>query len=79
MPAVIDGDGATNTMSRRDLIDMLGKLGAGALAGAMSGGLTTMTGAMPAAASSGGSSADVGVKRKFRYGMVIDTRRCVGC
>jgi hypothetical protein len=43
-PPVTDG-GTTDTMSRRDLIDVLGKLGAGALAAAMTGGLVGATAA----------------------------------
>lgn len=72
--------GAGALLSRRALVQRLFGAGAGALAAALAGGasvamLTTappagaapLTGAVPAS------------QRKYRYGMVIDTRRCVGC
>jgi molybdopterin-containing oxidoreductase family iron-sulfur binding subunit len=60
-------------VSRRELLERLAKAGATALVVAMAGGATIemLGGAKPAYAAP--------VKRKFRYGMVIDTRRCVGC
>ncbi len=58
---------------RRELLEHLAKVGAGALALAMGGG------ALAALASSSARAAGVSAKRKFRYGMVVDTRRCVGC
>ncbi|MBI4409281.1 MAG: 4Fe-4S dicluster domain-containing protein [Gemmatimonadetes bacterium] len=62
-------------MSRRGLLDHLTKIGAGALAAAMSVG-----GALPAIARAQAAPASPRpTRRKFRYGMVIDTRRCVGC
>jgi ferredoxin len=57
---------------RRDVVSRLLKLGAVSLALAVSSG-----GAMAAATSA--LAADNGTKSKHRYGMVIDTRRCVGC
>jgi Fe-S-cluster-containing dehydrogenase component len=60
--------------TRRTLIDHLLKIGATALAAAMGGGaVMEMIAARPAAA------AELGTARKYRYGMVIDTRRCVRC
>lgn len=63
-------------MSRRGLIDHLMKMGAGALAGALAGGATLDMLAKPVAAA---SAAAPSTKRRYHYGMVIDTRRCVGC
>lgn len=60
-------------VTRRDVVSRLMKLGAVSLGLALAGGgaMTTLATAM--AADSAAS------KGKFRYGMVIDTRRCVGC
>ena len=60
-------------MTRRDVVARLMKIGAVALATALAGGgaVTTLTTAMAAETSKS--------ERKYRYGMVIDTRRCVGC
>jgi molybdopterin-containing oxidoreductase family iron-sulfur binding subunit len=58
--------------NRRDVVSRLLKLGAASLALAVSSG-----GAMAAVTSA--LAADSSVKGKHRYGMVIDTRRCVGC
>ena len=63
--------GAAHVVSRRRLVDRFARAGAGALAAAIGAGASLATGATTAAASAG--------RRKFRYGMVIDTRRCVGC
>jgi molybdopterin-containing oxidoreductase family iron-sulfur binding subunit len=65
-------------VSRRELVEHLSRIGAGALAAAMGGiGIASLT---SGAAFAGPTPASAGeVKRKFRYGMVIDTRRCVGC
>ncbi len=61
--------------SRRTLLDHLVKIGAIALAAAMGAGATVqmIASATPAQA------AETNTARKYRYGMVIDTRRCVGC
>ncbi|MEX0665161.1 MAG: 4Fe-4S dicluster domain-containing protein [Acidimicrobiia bacterium] len=70
---------AVRALSRRELIDHLAKIGAGALVAAMGGGaVVELLGdaSLAGAATSAGSRR---VRRKFRYGMVIDTRRCVGC
>lgn len=60
------------TVARRQMLDRLLKLGAGSLALAIAtgSGLAPLVSAM----------ADTDDKKqKHRYGMVIDTRRCVGC
>jgi Fe-S-cluster-containing dehydrogenase component len=66
-------------VSRRELVQRLFGVGATALATALGAGasVVSLTTAPPARAAvpEGGLPA----KRKFRYGMVIDTRRCVGC
>jgi molybdopterin-containing oxidoreductase family iron-sulfur binding subunit len=68
----------SGAMSRRELVGYLATVGAGSLAVAMGGaGLTTLLSTTPAQAQT--HSPRTPVKRKFRYGMVIDTRRCVGC
>lgn len=66
-------------LTRRDLIGHLSSIGATALVAAMGGAAiaTLATGCSPSGST--GTHARSGVKRKFRYGMVIDTRRCVGC
>jgi len=70
---------SASTLSRRDLVQQLFGIGAGALATALAAGasVASLTTAPPARAAvpEGG----IASKRKFRYGMVIDTRRCVGC
>lgn len=62
-------------LSRRDFVERMTKAGAGALATALVAGGTMATLLSSAAAAASATP----VKRKFRYGMVIDTRRCVGC
>jgi len=59
-------------VSRRDLITRLTAVGATALAAALVAGasIDVLTAPVAAAATR---------KGKFRYGMVVDTRRCVGC
>jgi molybdopterin-containing oxidoreductase family iron-sulfur binding subunit len=70
----------TEPISRRELVARLFGLGATALATALGGGATvaTLAAAPPARAAAPEARAPA-VRRKFRYGMVIDTRRCVGC
>jgi molybdopterin-containing oxidoreductase family iron-sulfur binding subunit len=66
-------------MTRREAVEYFAKIGAGALAVAM-GGDTVMAmlgGAEDATVRA--APATTTSKRKFRYGMVIDTQRCVGC
>ncbi len=75
--ALAGGDGAPRVeLSRRQLIDHLAKVGAGALATALLAG-----GAIEAAAAATrtGTASGTSTKNKYRYGMLIDTRRCVGC
>ena len=50
-------------------------MGAGGLAAALGGGYVLGSTVAPAFA----EDSDASTKQKFRYGMVIDTRRCVGC
>jgi molybdopterin-containing oxidoreductase family iron-sulfur binding subunit len=57
-------------VSRRGLLELLTGAGAGALAATLAGG---------GIAAAAGELAAPSTKRKFSYGMVIDTRRCVGC
>ena len=64
-------------MSRRAFVEHLAKVGAGALATALSAGMAIdLITANTAAAA---PREQTGATRKYRYGMVIDTRRCVGC
>lgn len=81
IPLAGEPAGAPEALSRRQLIDHLAKVGAGALAVAMGGGgvVDVLAHVSPAAASPAGGTRSTAVERKFRYGMVIDTRRCVGC
>lgn len=62
---------AARVMDRRELVSYLARVGATGLAAAL-GALPVVPGVMAAAPA-------IPVKRKFRYGMVIDTRRCIGC
>jgi Fe-S-cluster-containing dehydrogenase component len=65
-------------LTRRELVDQLMKMGATALAAAMGagGGIQTLVEGSAAPRVQG---SDAAPRRKYRYGMVIDTRRCVGC
>ena len=64
-------------LSRRELIDQLLAIGAGALATAMGvGAVIPLPQSPPAEAGVGPAER---TKHKIGYGMVIDTRRCVGC
>ncbi len=67
------------TMDRRELVGYLTRIGAGSLAAALvsEGPLAAVT--APSAAWAAVAGSQSGVQRKYRYGMVIDTRRCVGC
>jgi molybdopterin-containing oxidoreductase family iron-sulfur binding subunit len=71
---------SASPISRRDLVQRLFGLGATALATALGAGasVVSLTTAPPAKAAmpEGGIPR---TRRKYRYGMVIDTRRCVGC
>jgi molybdopterin-containing oxidoreductase family iron-sulfur binding subunit len=67
-------------LSRRQLIARLMATGAGALAAAMSaGGVVELLGGAEAAAAAQPAGGQAPKGRRYRYGMVIDTRRCVGC
>jgi molybdopterin-containing oxidoreductase family iron-sulfur binding subunit len=54
-------------------------MGAGALATALSAGASVASLTTAPAARAAVPQGGLPTKRKFRYGMVIDTRRCVGC
>lgn len=73
-------DGSPAAVSRRELVQRLFGAGAGALATALAGGasVVALTTAPPARAAAPDGALPI-PRRKFRYGMVIDTRRCVGC
>lgn len=66
----------SQSMTRREAVEYFARIGAGALAAAMGGG-TVM--AMLTDGPTTARAAPATTKRKYRYGMVIDTRRCVGC
>jgi molybdopterin-containing oxidoreductase family iron-sulfur binding subunit len=68
-------------MDRRTLLGHLLSIGATSLAAAMGGAATATlaTASAEAAEPPRENPTDGAAKRKFRYGMVIDTRRCVGC
>ena len=67
------------TLSRRELAQRLFAMGAGALATALSAGASVASLTMAPPARAAVPQGGIPAKRKFRYGMVIDTRRCVGC
>jgi molybdopterin-containing oxidoreductase family iron-sulfur binding subunit len=71
----LSDNGARVELDRRQFLDRLTAMGASGLAAVLAGGGAVGTLMAPAIASAGARSA----KQKFRYGMVIDTRRCVGC
>src|SRR5579859_2528116 len=73
--------GGATELDRRGLIGHLFKIGATALAVAMTGGaaIESMTVAQALAPPPSGGTDPRTAPRKYRYGMVIDTRRCVGC
>lgn len=72
-------------VSRRELAEHLTRLGAGALGAALLSGASAPILAAPEQAPTrrtqkpGRPKVQSVAGRKFRYGMVIDTRRCVGC
>src|SRR5579859_2725158 len=82
-PEPIAGDrpGEVLEFDRRGLIAHLLKVGASALGLAMAGGaaIDMLTVATAAAARAAADIDPRTAPRKYRYGMVIDTRRCVGC
>lgn len=62
-------------MDRRQFLDHLSAIGAVGLAAALAG--TTAIGSMMSSAAADADDAAAG--QRYSYGMVIDTRRCVGC
>ena len=62
-------------LDRRQFLDRLLTMGATGLAAALGGGYVLGSTVGPVFA----EDSDTSTKQKFRYGMVIDTRRCVGC
>ena len=70
-PGPGDGGEAAQVIDRREMLDRLLKLGAASLVAALASGASLS----PLVAAAKGSE----TKQKYRYGMVIDTRRCVGC
>jgi molybdopterin-containing oxidoreductase family iron-sulfur binding subunit len=66
-------------VSRRELVERLVGLGASALAAALAGGASVASLATAPPARAAVPAGGLPTKRTFRYGMVIDTRRCVGC
>jgi Fe-S-cluster-containing dehydrogenase component len=66
-------------LTRRGLVERLLGVGAGGLATALAAGgsVSSLATAPPARAAV--PQAGLPTRRKFRYGMVVDTRRCVGC
>jgi Fe-S-cluster-containing dehydrogenase component len=65
--------GSSEAVSRKDMLKTLLATGATAIAGAVAAGF----GASPSIAQA--SSTETPGRRRYRYGMVIDTTRCVGC
>ncbi|MEK6626733.1 MAG: 4Fe-4S dicluster domain-containing protein [Bdellovibrionota bacterium] len=74
-PVVECPQGEKGDIGRRDFMEQLTKTGAGALALGLAGGAA----AILATACGTGTVKTSDGKQKYRYGMVIDTRRCVGC
>lgn len=65
--------GTTGAVSRKELLKTLLATGGTALAAAVASGLGT------SASRAEGTSPNAPSRPKYRYGMVIDTTRCVGC
>ena len=68
-------------MDRRSLLAHLAKIGATSLIAALGGSAIPKlaAGDQPGTSAFSKPAATTSTRRKFRYGMVIDTRRCVGC
>jgi molybdopterin-containing oxidoreductase family iron-sulfur binding subunit len=77
--AMSRSDSPPEPLSRRQLVERLFAVGAGALASALGAGAAVATLATGTPAQAAAPNGTPVTKRKFRYGMVIDTRRCVGC
>jgi Fe-S-cluster-containing dehydrogenase component len=70
---------ASGDISRRDLVSHLIKIGAVALGTAVTGGAALQALAQETQTGPHDLQGAMPSSRKFRYGMVIDARRCVGC
>jgi molybdopterin-containing oxidoreductase family iron-sulfur binding subunit len=79
VPDAPPAEDAQAGLSRRELVNWLTTIGAGALAAAVGGGGAVNLLARPASAATRPTAAGSSTAQEFRYGMVIDTRRCVGC
>lgn len=75
----VDAESVSPPLTRRDLVQRLVGVGAGALATALAAGASVSSLATAPPARAAVPAGGLPTKRKFRYGMVIDTRRCVGC
>ena len=75
----VDAESVSPPLTRRDLVQRLFGVGAGALATALAAGASVSSLATAPPARAAAPPGGLPTKRKFRYGMVIDTRRCVGC
>ncbi|HSE44035.1 MAG TPA: 4Fe-4S dicluster domain-containing protein [Gemmatimonadales bacterium] len=72
-------DPVAGVLSRRELVQRLFGAGAGALASALAGGASVAILTTAPTGVAMAQTAPPASPQKFRYGMVIDTRRCVGC
>src|SRR5712691_2872375 len=79
VPMSVERKVTSQALSRRELVERLFGAGASALAAALSGGASVASLATAPPARAAVQDGGIPTKRKFRYGMVIDTRRCVGC
>ena len=75
-PRRSEGPGRTD-LDRRQFLDRLLAMGATGLAAALGGGYVLGSTVGPSIVAA--ADTDTSTKQKFSYGMVIDTRRCVGC
>jgi molybdopterin-containing oxidoreductase family iron-sulfur binding subunit len=75
----VDAESVSPPLTRRDLVQRLFGVGAGALATALAAGASVSLLATAPPARAATPAAGLPIRRTFRYGMVIDTRRCVGC
>jgi molybdopterin-containing oxidoreductase family iron-sulfur binding subunit len=66
-------------LTRRGLVERLLGVGAGALATALAAGASVSSLATAPPARAAVPEGGIPTRRRFRYGMVVDTRRCVGC
>ena len=75
--ARVNVDSTAGSMDRRGFLEHLTRIGAYALAAALGG--AALGSAKVEAAKNPFGRVGANPGREFRYGMVIDTRRCVGC